>query len=283
VKNEQFYFARGINYGKRGNCLSIQAMPAEMIFTDEGQAIFPNQQADETFIIGLLNTRLYRFLINSYCGQHKHSGYVNVLPGLPISMHLKSELARLAEESWQGAATRAELDETSNLFVSVIKPEVRTLNLGLIADFLLRDALHTEASLLLRRLSLEGELAGEMHVLEEDISAVYSCFPGNPIGCKTESKIEPEAMVAEDEDVNNETSDDEAGEKPQFSVEQFGHVGMLCAKRGISLDALLDGKARLVDSENVLSVGQNVISYSLGVAVGRWDVRYATGLSLIHI
>lgn len=93
IRNEKRYFNGGIAYGKRGRFLSAQFHPNDRIFTNEGQAIFPAKQEDLGVILGLLNSRLYRVLINTYCGQHKENGYVKLLPIPTLGKQTRRSLA----------------------------------------------------------------------------------------------------------------------------------------------------------------------------------------------
>lgn len=70
----------GVCFGKRGEYFCAQMLPSGFIFTVEGQSI-PIADSDRALeVLGLLNTPLVRFSLNKYCGLHKYSGYVNLLP-----------------------------------------------------------------------------------------------------------------------------------------------------------------------------------------------------------
>lgn len=80
IRNRDVQLLPGICFGKRGEFFCVQILPQGHIFTVEGQAI-PVKEKDRAFeALGLLNTPLIRFSLNKYCGQHKYSGYVNLLP-----------------------------------------------------------------------------------------------------------------------------------------------------------------------------------------------------------
>ena len=42
---------------------------------------------NEKHFLGLayLNSPIYQYLINLYCGQHKHAGYINLLPEIKLN------------------------------------------------------------------------------------------------------------------------------------------------------------------------------------------------------
>jgi len=86
VKNVSFYFRKGISYPKRTDFLNAHLLPEKCIFTVEGLGFFPDGDNEPIWIsIGLMNSRLHQYLINSFCGQHKHVGYVKKLPAQPES------------------------------------------------------------------------------------------------------------------------------------------------------------------------------------------------------
>lgn len=97
--NQQYYFQEGITYGKRGHFFNVQYLPPNFMFSDEGQGIFPHQRQDIWFLIGLLNSQLIRTTINTYCGQHKHCGYVKLLPYKNPEVELHQVIATLAREA----------------------------------------------------------------------------------------------------------------------------------------------------------------------------------------
>lgn len=70
----------GVCFGKRGDYFAAHILPSDHIFTVEGQSIPVSDPFKALILVGYLNTPLVRFALNKYCGQHKYSGYVNLLP-----------------------------------------------------------------------------------------------------------------------------------------------------------------------------------------------------------
>lgn len=84
VKNVSHYFKRGISFPKRTDFLNAHILPDNCIFSQEGLCFFSQEKkTSEWFLVGLFNSRLYQYLINSYCGQHKSVGYIKKLPFVP--------------------------------------------------------------------------------------------------------------------------------------------------------------------------------------------------------
>ena len=80
VKNIDFYFQKGLSFPKRTEILNAHALPSGHIFTVEGLGCFPKNDKDMWHTLALLNSKLLGYLINTFCGQHKHVGYVKQLP-----------------------------------------------------------------------------------------------------------------------------------------------------------------------------------------------------------
>lgn len=80
LRNQSLQFLPGACYGKRGEILDAHIFKKNMAFTVEGFA-FPNIGREKSFSVNsFLNSILAQYLLNLYTGQHKHVGYVNLLP-----------------------------------------------------------------------------------------------------------------------------------------------------------------------------------------------------------
>ena len=80
LRNKGKHFLPGVCYGERGDFLNVYTLPSEMYFTLEGPAI-PCRDADKAYsLLAFLNSPAVLFLTNKLCGQHKTSGYVNLIP-----------------------------------------------------------------------------------------------------------------------------------------------------------------------------------------------------------
>jgi hypothetical protein len=119
LRNTGFQGVPGLCFGKRGDYFCTHILPAGHVFTVEGQAI-PMKQTIESFeLIGFLNTPLVRFSLNKYCGQHKYSGYVNLLP----FMHLPETLiiSEMVYTVIKYRAIAGQYDELQHFFIPTIK------------------------------------------------------------------------------------------------------------------------------------------------------------------
>lgn len=99
LRNRDCHFRAGVAFGVRGEVLDAHVVSEGFIFTVEGQ-IIPTVNADyQYFLAGFLNSSVASRLLNSFSGQHKYSGYVNLLPCPdPDSVTAKS-IAALARDA----------------------------------------------------------------------------------------------------------------------------------------------------------------------------------------
>jgi hypothetical protein len=80
LRNTDKHGKAGVCFGKRGEFFCSHILPPDFVFTVEGQAMPLGQHSESLAALGFLNTPLIRSALNKYCGQHKYSGYVNLLP-----------------------------------------------------------------------------------------------------------------------------------------------------------------------------------------------------------
>jgi hypothetical protein len=80
LRNKEMHRKPGVYFGKRGNYLDAHITSSNFIFTVEGQACPLKSTNDALFLSGFLNSLIASRLLASYSGQHKYSGYINLLP-----------------------------------------------------------------------------------------------------------------------------------------------------------------------------------------------------------
>ena len=70
----------GVAYGKRGEILDAHILKNGLFFTVEGQSV-PNLSSSDSFtVLSYLNSIVSQYTLNLYTGQHKPSGYMQLLP-----------------------------------------------------------------------------------------------------------------------------------------------------------------------------------------------------------
>ena len=112
LRNLQSQFKPGVGYGKRGDILDAHILKPEMTFTVEGFAIPQNNQEDTYCVNSYLNSIFAQYMVNLYTGQHKHVGYVNLLP-VPEFKLKKNEIESLIKAIIKTKRYWFSLDETN--------------------------------------------------------------------------------------------------------------------------------------------------------------------------
>lgn len=80
LRNKEYQLKGGLCYGKRGEIFDCHILKLNTLFTKEGQAINPITKNDALNCLSYFNSILPQYVFNTYAGQHKASGYVNLMP-----------------------------------------------------------------------------------------------------------------------------------------------------------------------------------------------------------
>ena len=112
LRNTQSQFKPGVGYGKRGDILDAHILKPGMTFTVEGFAIPQENKGTAYCINSFLNSIFAQYIVNLYTGQHKHVGYVNLLP-VPEYITNKTVFEHTIEAIINIKRTWFSLDETN--------------------------------------------------------------------------------------------------------------------------------------------------------------------------
>lgn len=118
VQNTQYYGRRGLTWGKRTDFIAPAVMPVEHVFSNEGHSLFAESESTLWMLLALMNSKLYQYLLNLFCGQHKGSGYVGKLPIPSMNIETKNRLEIISKECYTLARYLATIDEPSTGFIS---------------------------------------------------------------------------------------------------------------------------------------------------------------------
>lgn len=104
--------SQGVAYGKRGDILDAHVLKKGFFFTVEEQTI-PNLLRNNSFVVlSYVNSILSQYTINLYTGQHKPSGYMNLLP-MPDYATRQSDIERIVNAIIDIKRKWFSLDETN--------------------------------------------------------------------------------------------------------------------------------------------------------------------------
>jgi len=110
----------GIAFGKRGEFIDAHILRRGFVSTVEGQACSVDSTQHAFIGLALLNSLVFQYGINAYCGQHKYPGYVNLFPIPDISTPHIRNAAQRCQELVEKKSTCSIYDETAPLFVSAL-------------------------------------------------------------------------------------------------------------------------------------------------------------------
>lgn len=156
IQNKNKHFKSGVGFGVRGDVLDAHLInDSDTLFTVEGQCIPIIEGDDRWFVLAVLNSQLTSSLLNTFSGQHKYSGYVNLLPLPEIDDGLLQEIVCLTKEIYSIKSTYYEYDETTRHFSGPYLKLVSAEGQGDTIDSLVKQ--------LVEKISIENKKVLELH------------------------------------------------------------------------------------------------------------------------
>lgn len=180
----------GVAFGKRGEFLDAQPLAEEQIFTHEGHAMPGLDPSQRWAVLALLNSRLFSFGINTYCGQHKTSGYVNLFPYYRLDSRDLLSLEELAKSIHRIKLEWYRGEETDPYFVLsfiLLHGPRKAVPLGAVID-----------NLYLRIRSYTGDLRGLDLEIEEIVQSAYNLSPRDRDDLSIRSRGRPDLVLWHD-------------------------------------------------------------------------------------
>src|SRR5665648_856835 len=108
----------GLGYGKRGQFLDSQIVAAGHAYTIEGVGAITENVNEAFFFTAILNSPIFQFIINLYCGQHKYSTYVNLFPCPIVDIKTRISIGQCVNRIWVLKQKWQTGDETDIVFIS---------------------------------------------------------------------------------------------------------------------------------------------------------------------
>ena len=112
LRNPDYQLLAGIGYGKRGEIVDAHVLHDKSFFTVEGLALTQISESNRYSVLSLINSILGQYSINQYCAQHKHAGYMNLLP-MPDYASRQSDIERIDKDIIDIKRLWFSLDETN--------------------------------------------------------------------------------------------------------------------------------------------------------------------------
>ena len=110
--NLESQFQPGVCYGERGNILDMHFLKSKMFFTKEGLSIVGINYSNALTLDSMFNSIYGQYVLNLYSGQHKWTGYTNLLP-MPDYATRQSDIERIVNAIIDIKRKWFSLDETN--------------------------------------------------------------------------------------------------------------------------------------------------------------------------
>lgn len=216
-------FIPGVCYGERGDILDMHFLKSNMFFTKEGLSIV-NLKWNEALVLNSMFNSIYgQYFLNLYSGQHKWTGYTNLLP-MPDYANRQSDIERIITEIIDIKRWWFSLDETNLEYH------------GLIAQV------------------MHGHHLGEsLDQLQEKLTADYTRY---------------QELVKENDDLWMDLAEIEADSN--FRATLNAYKSRRPYEELLSIDGASNGN---VINKQVMA--QEIVMELVGMAFGRWNIRYA--------
>ena len=293
LRNTKHYFQPGLTWSLRNSGFGIRVLPSGVVFGHKGPAVFPKHDPAST--LGWLRSRTIQGCINTMvaAGEEVTSGSaarsyeVGFVKRLPWHLRIGSsiEVSELTTEAANIRRSEDFHDETSRLFVApAVMPDLPDGS-GFLAA--VENSVERQGLARLRLLDLTHHLEGRIHELAE-LDSEANAF------IDSEARPHPADYLSSpiDEDELSRMLSDSIYKVIAEIIEERGGAHAVTNLTFIAdrrLEVIAHGLQRPPSqieafrrSNRILPPGEpevsaaNVLSYLVGVAFGRWDVRTAT-------
>jgi len=118
----EHYFRPGLTWPRAGGSFSLRMLPLGCVFADKGPVVFPNSEDDTHFLLGVANSAVAEYIMQSLTSRGKMGGRwgVGIVKRLPIprpSTKQKRQIYNCVESVFQMKRDWDDGNETSTRFV----------------------------------------------------------------------------------------------------------------------------------------------------------------------
>ncbi len=293
LRNTQHYFRPGLTWPRRTNsAFGIRVLPAGVVFADKGPVVFSRH--DPASALGWLKSRVVQGCIDTMvaAGEEVTSGSaarsyeVGLVKKLPWLDHI-GEDPEISEFVRGVADLRRRMDvcdETSRLFVApAVLPSLRA---GIEFGAAVESSMAALGRACLRILDITNIIECRIHELAE-LDSVAADYIDSEVG-RHPAKYRS-GSVNEDElarllrnpmdDVIDEITQERGGARAVANLTYFADRRLEVIAHGLQrppsqIEAFRRSNRILPHGEPEVSAA-SVLSYFVGVALGRWDIRAA--------
>jgi hypothetical protein len=292
LRDFPFYFRPGLTWPRRTNSwFGIRVLPAGAMFADKGPAIMTTGQDEMVVILAFLFSQTYQMLIDikmaagdeTQSGTASRSYEVGVIASLPwpqISPAIKARTKEAASLIIESARAKEHFDELAHTYVG-FSPSRSTLY-----DLAVQRQRESEFAAVK---AIEAAALIEQMVVATLLPDAPNALPimdGNArVMTASEVNTTPADFAAKYQQTVHETIRaelDEQGGNRQVAVNSFyisRHLEVLAQTLKMHPRAIAQSASDLglMPSEAMHLIVKDQLSFGVGVSLGRWDIRIATG------
>jgi hypothetical protein len=293
MSNAELYGHPGLTYTERTTSnFAARILPSGALFSTRGPIIARLGDSSPWGLLGFVNSSVVAFYLELFVGGGDASApgtaarvfastYLELLPAPRELDLLLSKISPLAQRAHDLTARFKHGEETSLLFCC-IESDGTTIESAVARRFASYEAAVLEAIDCWTR--IDKEVANAYEISEVEMADLKS-YLGRPLPVTAQALSEQiaeiehflaSAGIASDDD-DDDLAISRSATKLCYRVDSLYESGAV--KYEISPSALAAiRQSRLLLPSMLASVeASSIISYALGIAFGRWDIRYATG------
>ncbi|MBP2454144.1 Eco57I restriction-modification methylase domain-containing protein [Mycolicibacterium lutetiense] len=292
IRNEPFYFRKGLTWLRRTNsALSLRLLPEGCIFGDMGPSLFSEQPYAA---VSWLNSRFARLLVDTMLAgadenqsDLSRSYQVGTVRDLPDPLTANAALAQdLAESSVRAArlvATLDEFDESARRFVAPLVASAEGLTIRERAAAAYRRRLSTALMVIDAHDEIDRALSAALDPEGQSASALYEADGPLVTDLPADASVDSSLLSRPVREIV-ELATEKLGITRWIGLQHQvvdRRLELAATLEGVHPRSLVDGLAvgALPDGEPASSA-HDLLSYLIGTAFGRWDIRIGANPAL---
>ncbi len=271
LRDTRQYFRPGLTFPLVNEFgMSVSVLPSNCIFDNGSPAVFPLRTEWRWVILGLLNSRVAEFFIRCLTStRHWQVGYVRQVPWPSPTDDMVKKLENEVREACRLQRSLFDSEEVGQDFqLPRLLQGERTSSLASAAQAVL----HAQDRHLLTFLQHDyeiDEICLELFGLDSNQKELVKRIIGpHPV------EISPDVLA-----LDGDTDDDFGAEGLRIHRVTQSRLESDAWKTGVKIETIISNRSSEPDklASEITETCEELASYICGCALGRWDIRFATG------
>ena len=299
LRNPGFFFKEALTYSERtASGFSPRALPAGCIFDSKGPIVAARVRSDLPALLGVLMSRVWATFLEFFVAAGDSSVSGTAARQYTQSIVGSVPLAEFGEDEWRSVGEFATLawecqyrkdlrNECSRYFVAPLPVgalDEIALSLQSLSEACIRETEELDLSILSASAAIETTVREAYALDQQTFSDIDREFGAHALTLpkKAVDRQEFSRLYEMDEDdliaeVSSTSGRRRATTKRSYFADR--RLELLSLHFGCSADVLVELRRRLELGwrREAYKIAEGAISYAVGCAFGRWDIRYATG------